>query len=80
VKSEASLVRCVVRMSVFVVSLIWAYKFGRNQGQTDTLCKSQQPKKTMSLEEGQTILAVVDRPTSMHFYIGDDEVDGKKDA
>ena len=79
-KSEASIVRCVVFVSVSVVSLICAYKFGRNQGQTDTLCKSQQPKKTMALEEGQTILAVVDRPTSMRFYIGNDEVDGKKDA
>ena len=33
----------------------------------------------MALEEGQTILAVVDRPKSMRFYIGNDEVDGKKD-
>jgi hypothetical protein len=80
VKSEASIVRCVVFVSVSVVSLICAYKFGRNQGQTDTLCKSQQPKKTMALEEGQTILAVVDRPQSMRFYIGSDEVEGKKDA
>jgi hypothetical protein len=80
VKSEASIVRCVVFVSVSVVSLICAYKFGRNQGQTDTLCKSQQPKKTMTLEEGQTILAVVDRPQSMRFYIGNDEVEGKQDA
>jgi hypothetical protein len=79
VKSEASIVRCVVFVSVSVVSLICAYKFGRNQGQTDTLCKSQQPKKTMTLEEGQTILAVVDRPQSMRFYIGNDEVEGKQD-
>ena len=78
-KSEASIVRCVVFVSVSVVSLICAYRFGRNQGQTEALCKSQQSKKTMALEEGQTILAVVDRPKSMRFYIGNDEVDGKKD-
>jgi len=31
----------------------------------------------LALEEGQTILAVVDRPKAMRFYIGNDEVDGK---
>jgi len=77
VKSEASIIRCVIFVSVSVVSLICAYKFGRNQGRTDTLYKSQQPKKMIALEEGQTILAVVDRPKSMRFYIGNDEVDRK---
>jgi len=77
VKSEVSIFRCVAFVSVCVVSLIWAYKCGRNQGQTDTLCKSQEPNKMLALEEGQTILAVVDRPKAMRFYIGNDEVDGK---
>jgi len=31
----------------------------------------------IGLQEGQTILAVVDRPKSMRFYIGNDAVDDK---
>ena len=76
-KSEVSMFRCIAFVSVSVVSLICAYKFGRNQRRTDTLCKSCHANKMISLEEGQTILAVSDKLKSMRFYIGNDTVEGK---
>jgi len=77
VKSELSIFRCVAFVSVSVVSLICAYKLGKDQRRMDTLCKFPQPNKMIGLQEGQTILAVVDRPKSMRFYIGNDAVDDK---
>jgi hypothetical protein len=72
VKSEVSLFRCVAFLSVSLVALLWASKCGRHPRRTGTSCPSSLPTPMMTLEEGQTILAVVDRQTSMHFYVGHD--------
>jgi hypothetical protein len=75
VKSEVSILRCVAFVSVSVVSLIVAYKLGKDQRRTNTWYKSPPPNKVIALEEGQTILAVVDEPKSMQFYIGNNVMD-----
>jgi hypothetical protein len=81
VKSEVSLFRHVAFLSVAVGSLLFAYKMGKDQRRTDTLCMSPQSQPNLvALKEGQTIVAVVDRSTSMHFYVGNDEVDNSNDA
>jgi hypothetical protein len=81
VKSEVSLFRQVAFLSVAVGSLLLAYKMGKDQRRTDTLCMSPQSQPNLvALKEGQTIVAVVDRSTSMHFYVGNDEVDSSNDA
>ena len=74
-KSEVSILRCVAFVSVSVVSLIVAYKLGKDQHRPNTWCKSPPPNKLLALEEGQTILAVVDKPESMRFYIGNNVMD-----
>ena len=74
-KLGASLFRCVAFMSVSVVSLFWVYKFVGNKRRTDALCHSSLSTPTIALEDGQTILAVVDRQKSMHFYVGNDGED-----
>jgi hypothetical protein len=79
VKTGVSLFRCVAVVSVSVVSLLWAYKVCRNQRRTDTSCPSSLSTPLIALEEGQTILAVVDRLQSMHFYVGN-ETEDKEDA
>jgi hypothetical protein len=81
VKSEVSLFRHVAFLSVAVGSLLLAYKMGKDQRRTDTLRISPQSQPNLiALKEGQTIVAVVDRPTSMHFYVGNDEVESSNDA
>jgi hypothetical protein len=73
VKSGVSLFHCVAFMLVSVVSFLWAYKFIRNQRRTDTLYQSSLSTTMIALEDGQTILAVVDRQKSMHFYVGNED-------
>jgi hypothetical protein len=81
VKSEVSLFRHVAFLSVAVGSLLLAYQMGKDQRRTDTLHISPQSQPNLiALKEGQTIVAVVDRPTSMHFYVGNDEVESSNDA
>jgi hypothetical protein len=75
VKAGVSLFRCVACMSVSVVSLFWAYKLVSNQRRTDISCRSSLSTPMLALEDGQTILAVVDRQKSMHFYVGNDGED-----
>jgi hypothetical protein len=54
---------------------------GKDHRRTDTLRTSPQSQPNLiALNEGQTIVAVVDRSTSMHFYVGSDEVDSSNDA
>ena len=73
--SRISLSRCVSFVSASLVSLIRVYKFGRNQPWKDTFFPSSPSHLMLVLEEGQTILAVVDRVNSIHFYIGDETND-----
>ena len=81
VKSEVSLFRHVAFLSVAVGSLLLAYKMGKDQRRIDTLHMAAQSQPNLiALKEGQTIVAVVDRPTSMHFYVGNDEVESSNDA
>jgi hypothetical protein len=81
VKSEVSIFRCVVFVSVSVVSLICAYKLGKDQRRTDAVRKSPQPRNNMiALKEGQTIVAVSDTTKAMCFYIGNDARDSSNDA
>ena len=80
-KSEVSIFRCVVCVSVSVVSLIWAYKLGKDQRRTDAVRKSPQPMHNIiALQEGQTIVAVSDTTKAMCFYIGNDAMDSASDA
>ena len=74
-KLGASLLRCVAFMSVSVVSLFWVYKFVGNKHRTDPSCHSSLSTPMIALEDGQTILAVVDRQKPMHFYVGSDGED-----
>jgi hypothetical protein len=54
---------------------------GKDHRRTDTLRMSPQSQSNLFvLKEGQTIVAVVDGSTSMHFYVGNDEVDSSNDA
>ena len=73
-KSEVSILRCVAFVSISVVSLIVAYKLGKEQRCPPTWCTAPPPYKAIALEEGQTILAVVDEPKSMQFYIGNNVI------
>jgi hypothetical protein len=75
VKSGVSLFRCLACMSVSMVALLWAYKFGRHPRRTDASCPSSVSPPLIALAEGQTVLAVVDRQKSMHFYVGNDGED-----
>jgi len=70
VKSGIALCRCVAFMSVSLVALLWAYQRGRHQWRSDASGPSSLSTPRMTLAERQTILAVVDRPHSMHFYVG----------
>lgn len=80
-KSEVSLFRHVALLSVAVGSLLLAYKMGKDQRRTDTLHMSPQSQPNLiALKEGQTIVAVVDRSTSMHFCVDNDEVESSNDA
>ena len=72
-KAGVYLFRCVACMSVSVVALLWAYKLVRNHWRTDPSCHSSLSTPMIVLENGQTILAVVDRQKSMHFYVGHDD-------
>ncbi len=74
-RSGISLFRGIICMSVSVVSLFWAYKLVSHQRRTNTSCPSSLSTPMIALAEGQTILAVVDRQKSMHFYLGDDSED-----
>ena len=79
-KSEVSIFRRVVLVSVSVFSIILAYKLGKDQQQTDTLHKSTQLKdKMIALKEGQTIVGVSDTTKAMRFYIRKDVVDSSND-
>jgi hypothetical protein len=81
VKSEVSLFRPLAFLSIAVVSLLVAYKMRKDQRRTDTLRTSLQPQPNLiALRAGQTIIAVTDRSTSLHFYVGNDEVDSSNDA
>jgi hypothetical protein len=80
VKSGVSLFRCLACMSVSMVAFLWAYKFGRHPRRTDASCPSSVSPSLIALEEGQTVLAVVDRQKSMHFYVGHDEEDSAYDT
>ena len=80
-QSEVSIFRCVVFVSVSVVSLICAYKLGKGQSQTDAARKSPQPMNNMiALKEGQTIVAVSDTTKAMCFHIGNEAMDSSNDA
>jgi hypothetical protein len=77
VKSEVSLVRCLALISVSVVSIILAYKLGKEHRWKDTGRPSPQPTNhRIALHEGQTIVGVSDTTPSMRFYIGNDVMDG----
>ena len=79
-KSEISIFRRVVLVSVSAFSIILAYKLGKDQQQTDTLRKSTQLKdKMIALKEGQTIVGVSDTTKAMRFYIRKDVVDSAND-
>jgi hypothetical protein len=80
VKSGISLCRCVAFMSVSIVALLWAYKRGRHQRWSDASGPSSLSTPRMTLAERQTILAVVDRPHSMHFYVGHPSEESACDA
>jgi hypothetical protein len=81
VKSGVAFFRQVAFLSVAVVSLLLAYKMGKDQGRTDTLHMAPQSQPNlMALKEGQTIVAVVDGSTSMYFYVGNDEIESSNDA
>jgi hypothetical protein len=54
---------------------------GKDQRHTDTLRISPQSQPNLiALKEGQTIVAVVDGATSMHFHVGNDEGESSNDA
>jgi hypothetical protein len=54
---------------------------GKDQRRRDTLHMAPQSQPHLiALKEGQTIVAVVDGSTSMHFYVGNDEVDSSNNA
>jgi hypothetical protein len=75
VKSGISLCRCVAFMSVSIVALLWTHKLGRYQQRSDASCPSSLSTPKIALADGQTILAVVDRQQSMHFYVGNNGED-----
>ena len=73
VQSEVSIFRGLVFASISVVSILFAYKLGKDHNKTDTLCKLTQPKEVnFALKEGQTILGVIDKIKAMCFYIGNE--------
>ncbi len=75
-KSRTSLFRSLTWVSVSVVSLIFAYKLGKDHNQTDTLCTLAGSKEiNFVLKEDQTILGVVDNVRAMCFYIGNETND-----
>ena len=74
-KSGVSFFRCVAFMSVSMVALLWVSKCVRHQRRTGASCPSSLSTPMIALEEGQTILAVMDRQQSMHFYVGNDGED-----
>lgn len=69
-KLEAAFFRGVAFVSVSVFAIMYAYKLGKEQHRADTVSKAPEPHDMISLDAGQTILAVSDRRQSMHFHIG----------
>ena len=71
VQSEVSIFRGLVFVSISVVSILFAYKLGKDHNRTDTLYELTQPKEVhFALKEGQTILGVIDKIKAMCFYPG----------
>ena len=72
-KSRVSLLRGLALVSVSVVSILFAYKLGKDHNPTDTLCTLAQSNEiNFALKEDQTILGVIDTVKAMCFYIGNE--------
>ena len=81
VKSEVSLWRCLAVVSVSLVSLLCAYKLGKDLHRTDAARISPQPRAiNFGLNAGQTIVGVKDTIKAMCFYIGNGEMNVHEDA
>jgi hypothetical protein len=62
---------CVALVSAFVFSNICAYKLGKYQGWRDALRQYAQYEKTdITLDEGETLAAVVEMRKGKYFFLG----------
>ena len=73
VPAEIAFLPCLISLALPMGALIGVCQWRKKQRRKGTICHTSWSCSTTALQAGHTILAVVDRHTSMHFYVGHEE-------